>query len=295
MDPTPDDDEPKKPTAQAQASEQSVATQATSMAPVEGAAEAPKATAPSLGTGNSAANAFKTNVWRLYQALDLTGADQIAVFDDGVGTSAFKPLRYLGLALGVGVKRNVIELYKFLCRNYVPGDRIYGFGFSRGAFTIRVLNGLINSQGLISFASEEELKRNAVAAYRAHRKVAFHRPRPWGRALRWARDTAIHYWNRATGTRTYAEISEQTQREGRGREQIPVHFLGLWDTVAAYGLPIDELTHAVDRWIWPMTFAETDLPPHVTWARQALSLDEARRSIRQGNLAAFWPCAGMTA
>jgi uncharacterized protein (DUF2235 family) len=231
------------------------------------------------GTGNSAANAFKTNVWRLYQALDLTGADQIAVFDDGVGTSAFKPLRYLGLALGVGVKRNVIELYKFLCRNYVPGDRIYGFGFSRGAFTIRVLNGLINSQGLISFASEEELKRNAVAAYRAHRKVAFHRPRPWGRALRWARDTAIHYWNRATGTRTYAEISEQTQREGRGREQIPVHFLGLWDTVAAYGLPIDELTHAVDRWIWPMTFAETDLPPHVTWARQALSLDEARRTF----------------
>ena len=65
------------------------------------------------GTGNSAAKAFKTNVWRLYQALDLAGGSQLAVFGDGVGTSSIKPLQILGLALGVGVKRNVLNCCSF--------------------------------------------------------------------------------------------------------------------------------------------------------------------------------------
>ena len=117
------------------------------------------------GTGNSASKPFKTNVWRLYQALDLKDASQLAVFGDGVGTSSIKVPRVLGLALGVGVKRNVLNLYKFLCRNHQDGDRIWAFGFSRGAFTIRVL-GLIYREGLVSFKTEAELHRNALAAYR---------------------------------------------------------------------------------------------------------------------------------
>ena len=76
------------------------------------------------GTGNSAAASNKTNVWRLYEALDLIDGTQIATFGDGVGTSKFKPLQVLGLALGIGVKQNVIRLYKFLCRNYDDNDRI---------------------------------------------------------------------------------------------------------------------------------------------------------------------------
>ena len=100
------------------------------------------------GTGNSASKPFKTNVWRLYQAIDLTDGSQIAVFGDGVGTSSVKILRVLGLALGVGVKRNVLNLYKFLCRNYNAGDHIWAFGFSRGAFTVRALVGLIHREGL---------------------------------------------------------------------------------------------------------------------------------------------------
>jgi uncharacterized protein (DUF2235 family) len=85
------------------------------------------------GTGNSAAKLFKTNVWRVYQALDLSCPDrQIAHYDDGVGTSSFKPLAILGGAFGWGLKRNVIDLYVFLCRNYRPGDRVYCFGFSCG-------------------------------------------------------------------------------------------------------------------------------------------------------------------
>ena len=54
------------------------------------------------GTGNSSATLFKTNVWRLYQALDLSGPDQIACYDDGLGTSSFKPFALLGGAFGWG-------------------------------------------------------------------------------------------------------------------------------------------------------------------------------------------------
>ena len=94
------------------------------------------------GTGNSSSKLFTTNVWRLYQALDLTDpARQIAYYDDGVGTSSFKPLAILGGVFGFGLKRNVIDIYSFCCRNYRRGDKIYGFGFSRGAFTIRVVAG----------------------------------------------------------------------------------------------------------------------------------------------------------
>ena len=120
------------------------------------------------GTGNSAGKVWRTNVWRLSQLLELKGPDQIATYDDGVGTSSFKPLAILGGAFGYGLKRNVIGLYKFLCRNYKDGDQIYAFGFSRGAFTIRVLIGLVLNQGLINFSDEADLGKKARAAYRAY-------------------------------------------------------------------------------------------------------------------------------
>src|SRR5687767_15926426 len=83
------------------------------------------------GTGNSSAKLFKTNVWRLYEAVDLGPPaegkrHQISYYDDGVGTSAFKPLALLGGAFGWGLKRNVLDIYRFACRNYRAGDEIYG-------------------------------------------------------------------------------------------------------------------------------------------------------------------------
>src|SRR6266576_370755 len=121
------------------------------------------------GTGNSAAK-----VWRTVEALDLSGSDQVAFYDDGVGTSSFKPLAILGGAFGFGLKRNVIDIYKFVCRNYqADTDHIYGFGFSRGAFTIRVVIGLILNQGLVSAQNEAELDRKARAAYRQYRRERY--------------------------------------------------------------------------------------------------------------------------
>jgi uncharacterized protein (DUF2235 family) len=102
------------------------------------------------GTGNAANRVWKSNVWRIFESLDLRGEKQIAFYDDGVGTSSFKPLAILGGAFGWGLKRNVLDIYKFVCVNYKPGDKIYGFGFSRGAFTMRVVIGLILNQGLVT-------------------------------------------------------------------------------------------------------------------------------------------------
>ena len=104
------------------------------------------------------AKVWRTNVWRTFEALDLSGNDQVAFYDDGVGTSSFKPLAILGGAFGFGLRRNVIALYKFACRNYRDADdELFGFGFSRGAFTIRIVMGLIDSQGLVKADNEAEL------------------------------------------------------------------------------------------------------------------------------------------
>ena len=58
------------------------------------------------GTGNSAGKVWRTNVWRVFESLDLTSSQQVAFYDDGVGTSSFKPFAMLGGAFGFGLKRN---------------------------------------------------------------------------------------------------------------------------------------------------------------------------------------------
>ena len=155
------------------------------------------------GTGNSSAKAQKTNVWRLFQAIDQHEISLIAKYDDGVGTSSNKYLAILGGAFGFGLKRNVIDLYKFVCRNHETHDEIYGFGFSRGAFTIRVLVGLIDREGLVPFRTEEELDRNARSAYRNYRSEAFPSCSPFVILLRWLRDAILRIkdWIKDDSTR----------------------------------------------------------------------------------------------
>src|SRR5882757_8483039 len=187
------------------------------------------------GTGNSSAKLFKTNVWRLYEATDLTSPDQIAYYDDGVGTSPFKPYALLGGALGLGLKRNVKHIYAFLCRNYQPGDRIYAFGFSRGAFTIRVLIGFVHSQGLVAAATEGELWQQVEARWRAYRKPA--------------RIRIVREFRKKLGAQAPAVSAA-------ANPQVKFNFVGLSDTVAAYGLPADELTRAWDQYVWPLSMSD---------------------------------------
>ena len=224
------------------------------------------------GTGNSSAKAEKTNVWRLFEALDQTTFDQLAKYDDGVGTSANKYLAALGGAFGYGLKRNVIDLYKFVCRNYDgdAGDKFYGFGFSRGAFTIRVVAALIATQGLVRARSESELNAMALTAYRQYRIERFKSYSPLVIAGRWLRD---HVLMPASG------IALRKHRQTRIPGSVPIEFLGLWDTVGAYGMPIDELKWGFDKLVWPMVAVDRHLSPVIRHCSHALALDEQRQTF----------------
>jgi uncharacterized protein (DUF2235 family) len=223
------------------------------------------------GTGNSAGKLFKTNVWRVYDALDLSNASQIASYDDGVGTSWIKPLAVFGGAFGWGLKRNVLALYTFLCRNYRSGDRIYAFGFSRGAFTIRVLIGFVLSQKLVADAtSNDDLRRKALRLYRTFRveRTQHYGLYTLGRPLR---NFLVRLWDWIFGRSALSKI---------GIAEVPqIEFLGLWDTVDAYGLPIEELKRGVDRWVWPLSLDDKTIDPRINKACHALSIDDKRTTF----------------
>ena len=228
------------------------------------------------GTGNSSAKLFKTNVWRLYEAADLGPPTdgrpyvQVAYYDNGVGTSSFKPLAALGGIFGFGLKRNLLTLYRFLCRNYEDGAEIYAFGFSRGAFTIRLLVGLITQEGVIEYKNERELAYLAHDAYRAFAGNAW--PNRWlarmcAHGIRRVRDGLLA---------TKRAVFRQTRYADAKKYPADIQFVGVWDTVAAYGGPSVEITRGVDDWIWPLTMPNYELSPKVLKARHALSIDDKR-------------------
>ena len=127
------------------------------------------------GTGNSAAKVWRTNVWRTFEALDLSGNDQVAFYDDGVGTSSFKPWAILGGAFGFGLKRNVIDIYKFACRNYRDeDDHIYGFGFQPRRLHYPRRDGPDSQSGPGLRPKRSRARQKALAAYREYRRERYH-------------------------------------------------------------------------------------------------------------------------
>ena len=223
------------------------------------------------GTGNAASSVWRTNVWRVFQSLDLRSNIQAAKYDDGVGTSSFKPLAILGGAFGWGLKRNVLDAYKFVCRNYEDDSKLYLFGFSRGAFTARVIAGFILSQGLVRAKSEGELHDLARKAYRAYRASGYHSLSRIEIPFRYLRDAFVRLSDLIRGRTVYNPDNNL---------QVPtIEFLGLWDTVAAYGLPIDEMTRGVSDWIWPLQFPDRALNKRVLCARHAVALDDERTTF----------------
>jgi uncharacterized protein (DUF2235 family) len=220
------------------------------------------------GTGNSSAKVWRTNVWRIFERIDLSNSDQVAYYDDGVGTSEFKPLAVVGGAFGWGLKRNVLDLYKFASRNFRHDtDEIYAFGFSRGAFTIRILTGLILEQGLIRATTEQELDHKARQAYREFRRENFH--------TKWPYYLRPEVWVR--GIRDLFVPNGYSKDDNRRVKEIK--FVGLWDSVAAYGLPIDEMTRGVSQWLWPWQLPNCVLNERVYRARHALSIDDERTTF----------------
>ncbi len=224
------------------------------------------------GTGNSSAKVWRTNVWRVFESLDLSDSKQVAFYDDGVGTADFKPVAILGGAFGYGLKRNAIDIYKFACRNYSgPDDEIFGFGFSRGAFTIRVVAGLIADQGLVTANTEAELDAKTHAAWRAYRRKNYH--------TKWL--NLLQKWRDAPQQNAMqADTTSDTSSEDKDRiRDVKIRFLGLWDTVAAYGMPVEEMTRGISDWIWPLMLPNCKLDKNVKRACHALSIDDERTTF----------------
>lgn len=234
------------------------------------------------GTGN-AFTKQESNIWRLYEALDRTKPDQVAFYIKGVGTASWAPLAALDGATGIGVPSNVRKLYRFLSWNWEPGDEIYIFGFSRGAFTARTLAALISSQGLVPAqidgapVTHAEMQRNAMAAWREYRRETV----PWSKSLptiwlaRIIRDAVLGFHNFIWRNRTYRQVRAAMD----GRSHVGIDFVGVFDTVEAFGVPVEELRTAIDWAIWPISFRNRVLPQAVRLARHALALDDERTTF----------------
>ena len=194
----------------------------------------------------------RTNVLRLYGALKRS-ADQSVFYDPGVGTFGMEGMLTrvrswfkirAGLALGLGIDDNVLEAYRFLVSSYEPGDTIFAFGFSRGAYTVRLLTGFIRMIGLIS---EDQLNLLPYA-YRAYKRLD----------VSGGFDGEIKHYQKVLQAR-----------------QIRIHFVGLWDTVSSVFEP-----RPSGFWLQLKQQPYTNQNDRIAIVRHAVAIDERRSMFR---------------
>lgn len=116
------------------------------------------------GTSNTQKD--RTNVFQVFELLE-ENAGQLKAYDRGVGTDFRHALR--GCAFGVGLHLNILDGFRFLSANYEPGDRIYLFGFSRGAYTVRSLASMVALCGLAPADSSRRVIQKFWKTYTVNR------------------------------------------------------------------------------------------------------------------------------
>ena len=231
------------------------------------------------GTWNRADSETPTNVVRLAQAMrpeDDEGVAQVPIYVQGVGTgegitSWSRGLdKILGGAFGWGLTENIVEAYRHLVFLYEPGDEIFIFGFSRGAYTARSLSGFIRSTGIVA-RDDLSLIPRAIERYRTHGDKDLN-PRS-------ERSLAFRVGEMRSRVATGAD--ENVWRCAHDLPEVPllrIAYLGVWDSVGALGVPKDIPI------LGAMTarrhqFHDAELSSMVASARHAISLDERRRAF----------------
>lgn len=195
-----------------------------------------------------------TNVVKIARMIRPQAADgtvQQVYYDRGVGTGDFID-RIFGGMFGVGLRHNVLEAYRFLYDNYAPGDEIWLFGFSRGAYTVRRVAGMLRKCGLP--AADLAKLDHDEAADRAY-------------AIFVRRETA----DQGGADSPVALAFREQFRTAR----IPVRFIGVWDTVGACGIG-----GVLGQLAGKARFHDNKLSADVQFAYQALSIDEQRTAFR---------------
>jgi uncharacterized protein (DUF2235 family) len=205
-----------------------------------------------------------TNVVRLVQVLDRDPSKQRLYYDPGVGTlpepgvwtALGKRLSEIsGLAFGGGIGWKVEEAYTYLMNVWEPDDRVFLFGFSRGAYTVRVLAGLLHTLGLLP-RGNPNLVPYVFRLFGSLRKYVNRQSH-----------TATAFWRLCDDFRwTFA----RPVLKGEDDRRFHVHFMGLWDTVSSVG------------WVWdPPTYPYVTKNPSIECIRHAISIDERRWFFRQ--------------
>jgi uncharacterized protein (DUF2235 family) len=157
-----------------------------------------------------------TKIARCIAPVDCNGVQQLVFYDKGVGTGRFD--RLLGGAFGWGLKKKILDAYRFLMTTFDPGDELFFWGFSRGAYTVRSTFGLIRNSGLL----KPQFAQRLEGAYALYRR----------------RDDALH----PDG------IESELFRRSYSWEPR-AKFIGVWDTVGALGLPVGGVLQFINkRW-----------------------------------------------
>ncbi len=198
------------------------------------------------GTGQEGGVGNDSNVYKLFKAVENRTPKQISFYDSGLGSGTQK---ILGLATGYGISKNIKECYRFIFENYEAGDKIYLFGFSRGAATVRSLSGFIHAFGILP-KSRPELIKKAYKLYRIKNKQ---------KRLDAEREFQLRYHTMWTC----------------------IEFVGVWDTVAALGVPMPKLDKLISLIPgFSHNFHNFNLSKSICNAAQALSIDEERMTFR---------------
>ncbi|MCH6256627.1 DUF2235 domain-containing protein [Puniceicoccaceae bacterium K14] len=196
------------------------------------------------GTWNDLEMRYITNVGRLAQSLEYVTADgvsQVLYYDNGIGADSKGLMKYIDGGLGKGMDANIAEAYRFICINYEDGDEICLFGFSRGAYTVRSLAGMIGKAGLVGRVNLKQIPR-ALEVYRGE-----------------------------------GDAGEFRRKYGK---DVPIALLGCWDTVGALGIPDKVPWLPFDNWSKrKYQFHDTDLGKNVKCALHAVSIDDRRKEF----------------
>jgi uncharacterized protein (DUF2235 family) len=198
------------------------------------------------GTWNDPEDEHPTNVLRLARAIKPIASDgvkQVVFYDWGVG-SYYAMVR--GGTTGLGMMKNIQDGYRFIVQNFHPGDELFLFGFSRGAYTVRSLAGMLNNCGILKRINAHQIPD----AFDFYKKRSARPGSP--EASAWRRQRCL--------------------TPGRGI----VQFIGVWDTVGALGVPTRVLAFVEEKDL----FFDPEIGSNVRVARHAVSIDEKRSDFR---------------
>jgi uncharacterized protein (DUF2235 family) len=212
------------------------------------------------GTGNQFGE-DNSNVLKLHQCLKIQPDAQTAYYHPGVGTMGARNAlseigkwwtRLRGLGFGYGLSDNIADAYQFLMNKFEDGDRIYLFGFSRGAYTVRALCGLLHMFGLLRPGNEGMIPY-AMRLFKSGKANKF---------------------------KLAARFKKTFSRECKP------YFLGVWDTVSSVGWVLDPI--GLKPGGLPFTAQFVDIPV----IRHAVSIDERRAFFRQNLIHPLAPADG---